>query len=391
MNTQTKEFIQDINNSIVLEAITKTPSISRMDLMKKLRITKTTFSTIIQELLKKKLILEVGDTNIHLSHKNLMLEFNQDAGYALCIDIGVSSCTALLTNLRGETYKTEKITTPKDLSKLDYALIKLIEHMQLYLPTTPYGLVGITLGIHGVTHDNRVIFAPYYKLSEYDLAKTIGGHFDVPVYLENEANLSALGESTFAYDYPNIASISIHSGVGLGLIMNNRIYTGFSGYAGEFGHTIIAVDGRPCPCGNHGCLEQYVSEQVLLNEFAAMKRLPFISFDQFASYYRSRDSDAQIIVNKFVKYMTVGLNNMLNAYNPELVVINSSFTTYFPELAKVIENCLSSKMNDYLYVVPSTLQDTSSLLGGISLVIEQFLGIKNLKLQKAEKPKGPTA
>ena len=59
---------------------------------------------------------------------------------------------------------------------------------------TPYGLVGISIGIHGVTANNQISFAPYYNLSGSDLAKTIGEHFNVPIYLENEANLSVIGE-----------------------------------------------------------------------------------------------------------------------------------------------------------------------------------------------------
>ena len=125
-------------------------------------------------------------------------------------------------------------------------IINLIESMKL--PTdSPYGLAGITLGIHGVTIENQVLFAPYYNLDGANLAEGLEQHFGVPVYMENEANLSAIGEKTFQYDYNNIANISVHSGIGLGIIIDGQLYTGYNGRAGEFGHTIVEIDGRECP------------------------------------------------------------------------------------------------------------------------------------------------
>jgi predicted NBD/HSP70 family sugar kinase len=83
-------------------------------------------------------------------------------------------------------------------------------------------------------------------------------------------------------------------------------------------------------------------------------------------------------------YMSVCINNVLNAYNPDIVIINSSFTSYYPELTKQIEQSLTSRMNSVTHIVPSALQDSSILLGGISVVIKNFLSIRKLKLQSNE-------
>jgi predicted NBD/HSP70 family sugar kinase len=258
-------------------------------------------------------------------------------------------------------------------------LIQLIESMKLP-KDTPYNLVGITLGIHGVTSGNQVSFAPYNNITSSNLANGLKQHFNAPVYLENEANLSVIGEKTFQYDYPNIANISVHSGIGLGIIINHQLYTGSSKRAGEFGHTIIEVDGRPCPCGNNGCFEQYASESSLLQEYATIKALPDISFEQFRSSYEAKDPVALKIMDSFIKYMSVGVNNIISTYNPDIVIINSSFTNYFPHIAERIEASLTCKMNSSTRIVPSVLQDTSILLGGICLAIRGFLGVDHLKL-----------
>ncbi|HWT74167.1 MAG TPA: ROK family transcriptional regulator [Mobilitalea sp.] len=380
MVTGSKELIRDINTNLVLETIINNTAISRAATAKHLGLTKATISAIVQELMNKKLVIEIGSDDTSLGRKPILLSLNKKAGYVICIDIGVDTISSLVSDLIGEDCSLKQIKTPKNTSNMVNVLIDLIESMKLP-KDAPYGLVGITLGIHGVTSNNQVSFAPYYNLTGINLAEGLEQHFYAPVYLENEANLSVIGEKTFQYDYSNIANISVHSGIGLGIIINHQLYTGYNGRAGEFGHTIIEIDGRQCPCGNKGCLEQYVSERTLLREFAKTKNQEEATFEQFSEAYQANDPDAVKIMDDFVKYMSVGVNNILNAYNPDIVIINSSFTIYFPAITERIEKALSSKMNSFIRIVPSVLQDTSILLGGLCVAIKGFLGVDLLKLK----------
>lgn len=383
MVTGSKELIRDINTQLVLETIINQASISRAATAKLLGLTKATVSAIVQDLINRKLVIEIGSDDTNLGRKPILLSLNKRAGYVVSIDLGVETISALVSDLVGEGCSLKQIKTPKNTYGIVNELINLIESMKLPVDT-PYGLVGITLGIHGVTVNNEVSFAPYYNLSGSNLSQGLSQHFGVPVYLENEANLSVIGEKTFQYDYSNIANISVHSGIGLGIIINDQLYTGYSGRAGEFGHTIIEIDGRECPCGNFGCFEQYVSERVLLKEFAKMKGLESADFNYYKAMYEKNDPDAVKIMDQFIKYMSVGINNILNAYNPEIVIINSSFTINFPHVLHRIQNSLRSKMNSYIKIVPSVLQDTSILLGGACVAIKNFLGIQNLKLNNTK-------
>lgn len=382
MITGSKALIRDINSKLVLETILHQSPISRASISKHLGLTKATISAIVQDLMDQNLVVEIGSDDTCLGRKPILLSFNKKAGYALCIDLGVETISALITDLAAEDCMLQQIKTPSQPKYILNALIDFVQSIQLKLPDSPYGLVGITLGIHGVTSDNAIQFAPYYDLTPIDLASDLSMQVGVPVYLENEANLSVLGEKTFMFDYPNIANISVHSGIGVGLIIRNELYTGYNGYAGEFGHSIVEMDGRPCPCGNNGCLEQYVSERVLLKQYCERKQRAEIDFDTFSSMYQTGDPDAIAIVQQFVKYMAVGINNILTAYNPDLVVINSSFTIFFPGLIGMIEQQLKSRMNKYVQIVPSALQDSSILLGGISVCIKKFLDVSHLNIQR---------
>jgi Transcriptional regulator/sugar kinase len=380
MKTGSKELIRDINSNIVLETIINQNPISRAALSKSLGLTKATISAIVQELINKKLVLEIGNDDTSLGRKPILLAFHKKAGYIVSIDLGVNTISALLTDLHGEEYQLKQVKAPSNTTMLIEVLIQLIQSMTSLAPETPYGMVGIAIAIHGAVNNNQVIFAPYYNLSGINFAGELEKIFHAPVYLENEANLSVIAEKTFAYDQPNIANISIHSGIGIGLILNHKLYSGFNGFAGEFGHTIVEIDGRPCPCGNHGCLEQYVSERVLLKECAERKGLDEITFLQFSELYQNGDPVACEIIQKFIKYMTVSVNNILNTYNPDIIVINSSFTAAFPELIQNIKDSLSCRLNCYQDISASSLKSNSILLGGACISIEKFLGIKYLRL-----------
>lgn len=381
MVTGSKELIRDINSTLVLEAIINQGSISRANIAKELGLTKATISAIVDNLIKKDFILEVGSDNTKLGRKPILLSINKNAGYIISIDIGVNEITAIQSNLTGQKLMLLAEKTPKNNDEVKNTLVGIINQIKQSVNPSPYGLVGIALGIHGVVKNNKVFFTPYYNLDEVDLASYIEGYFKTKVFLENEANLSVLGESMFLTEYKNIANISVHSGVGLGLLIDGNLYTGFSGYAGEIGHTIVESNGKTCPCGNHGCLEQYVSEQALLAEFKWIKGLEYADFETLSSMYQEGNKDATYIFQKFIKYMTICVNNILNAYNPDVVIINSSFTHNFPELIGEIKQSLNSRLNSVLHIYPSRLNNSSILLGGVSIVVRDFFGINNLKFQ----------
>ncbi|WP_333648597.1 ROK family transcriptional regulator [Lacrimispora sp.] len=375
-----KELIRDINTNLILESIINVSSISRVTLAKNLGLTKATVSAIVQDLINKKLVIEIGSDDTTKGRKPILLSFNQREGYVISIDLGVDHISLLLSDLKGENRKLKQYKNSVPSFRIIDLLKNIIDDTLAELSTTVYGVIGISLSIHGVVYKNSIVFTPYYSLEQIDLKKELEDIFHIPVYVENEANLSVIGEKTFCYDYPNIINISVHSGIGIGIISQNKLYTGYNGYAGEFGHTIIVPDGRPCPCGNKGCFEQYASEKALMQEFSKLKNLPQMDFDSFVSYYKKGDPDAQIILNEFIRYMSIGVNNILNTFNPDVIVINSSFVTYFPDTIDRIESSITNRMNKYCTLLPSKLQDIATLLGGTCTCIKNFLGIKYLQL-----------
>ena len=243
-------------------------------------------------------------------------------------------------------------------------------------------MIGICIGIHGVVYDNKILFTPYSPYTEIDFVSLLEAALSIPVYIENEANLSVIAEKTFCYNYANMIGFSIHSGIGLGLIINHELFSGYNGNAGEFGHTIVEPDGLPCPCGNLGCFEQYASERALLRAFAKRKSLQATSLDALITAYKNQDEDAIAVINQFIKYMAIGINNILNVFNPEVVVINSYLVSELPEIIKQIASSLKNRMSHFCTVLPSGLQNTSILMGGLCVCTQKFLGLKYINFKR---------
>ncbi len=378
MEKGSKELIRDMNTSLILQTVVRNGSVSRADLAKKLKLSKATVSTIVQNLIDRSLIRETGSKSTDIGRKPILLEFRADSGYILSMDIQTKLVTVLLSDMAGRQHTF--LTFPHHASREQIMpfLASLIKKMMPLVPESPYGIVGINLAIHGVVHDGQILFAPYYPYEDLDFS-SLEEYFQIPVYVENEANLAVLGEHAFSIPTPNLANLSIHSGVGLGLILNGRLFCGFRGFAGEFGHTTIEMDGRPCPCGNHGCLEQYLSERVLLEEYARAKRLPEVNVATICQDYRRSDPDAVKMITRFLRYIAVSIHNIQNIINPETIVINSRITAALPDTLPLLLHMLPASPNRQCPVAYSKLQDRAVLLGGVCNCMKHFLKIDLVK------------
>lgn len=373
-----KELIRNINCTNVLEEIINSDPISRAFLAKKLGLTKATISSIVQELLNQKLVLEIGSDETKFGRKPILLSFNKKAGYAISIELGDTMISAALTDLKGEAAQYKRIQTPREHEQVVDALIELIQSMQQLTTKSVYGIVGITIGVHGIVHKNRITymshFASHTDFSNVDLVNKLEQIFHIPVFIENEANLSAIGECTFKSTYENIANLNIHNTISLGMVLNHKLYTGHNGAAGFIGHTIVVPEGKKCSCGNCGCLEQYLSIPSLVEAFGEKIHVPDVKIEDLFQAYSEKHPAAIEVMDQFVKYAAITINNILNFYNPDYLIINSDITYRFPSLANKIEEQLACDIKNVKRITTSQL-DNSVLHGGICLAVREFLHI----------------
>lgn len=376
-----QEYIRDMNSRLVLGEIIHQEPISRAKISKNLGLTKATVSSIVQTFIENGYVVESGSLDTTKGRKPILLKFDANCAFTLSVYLNVDATTILIANLRGEHRQVFSYPQIHNSSSPSDKLCQYIQDAMTHCPPSRYGIIGIAVGVLGVVHNNVIQFTPYYTIDRPALGDFLTERFQIPAYIENEANLSALGEKTFFHSYPSLINMNVHAGVGMGIILDHHLYTGLNGYAGEFGHTIIEPDGKPCPCGNRGCIEQYASERAIVNMYRELKHDSTLTAVQLSTDYLCQDPDAVICIHTFIKYMSIALNNILNIFNPDAVIINSVFTANIPGLADEIAHHMSNSFNRDCAFVPAVQdQDTVILLGGCCACAKRFLKIKELQL-----------
>ena len=372
------------NESLCLELIMNHPALSRAELSAKTGLTKATVSAIVKKLIDDHLVIEtgIGESSNVGGRKPIILQYNGKAGLSIAIDIGYNYINGLLTYLDGEEVQhIKKKPITLDEEAIDRYLSEIFTLLEQQMPTTEYGIIGVAIAVHGPVYHGEPIFGPHYNFDHIPFRKIAEKLRNYPVYLENEANLAALGEYTFTSDSKNLVSINMHSGIGAGIVKNGNLEVGAHGFAGEIGHQIIVMDGKACRCGNRGCLEMYAANKVCYEQFAQRKKLDYVNAIILREYYQNQDHDAREVVEENINYLTIGINNLIAHYDPSIIVLNSSLYREIPDMIEQLRGNLRNHFSNQLVVRNSSLNEKATLLGGVVLNLQHFLGIKHLKLK----------
>lgn len=376
-------FIKKINRSLIIREIVSKGMISRAELAKAVNLTRATISAQVADLIDEHLIIETHLEHNAVGRKPIMLSINKEAGYALGIDLDHDHISFALSNLLGEIISSHEIELhSKDYEHVLNLLIEHIKDYEMQLDDSVFGIVGICVAVHGLVNNEQIIhYIPHLDWDHVNLQEDLSKHFPYNIYIENNANLSAFAERNFTHhDTDHLLSATFYSGIGLGMIMNNEFFRGHDGFAGEVGHMIMMPGGLPCKCGNKGCWELYASDLITMKQIGDLKGAPHLSYEQVKDWVQAGDEEVLTLLDKFIYYVSIGLNNMINMYNPEAIVLDSELLRILPQANEKIKQHLNSKINHYRELSISIIGRKSSILGACSLVILKFLDVPVLNL-----------
>lgn len=379
--------VKEGNTSLVLNKIIDCSPISRASVASEVGLNKGTVSSLVNDLLEDHLIYESGPGVSSGGRRPVMLLFNDTAGYSIGIDIGVNYLLGILTDLSGNIVLKKEMTF-KDLSygEIEEKMFSVIDHLQDNAPDSPHGIVGIGVGVPGIVdNEGNILLAPNLNWKNLNLRSILEEKYGLPVIIENEANAGAYGEKKFGAgtECDHIVYVSAGIGIGVGLILNGELYKGSNGFSGEMGHMTIQVDGETCRCGNKGCWELYASEQALIRQSELMG-LPLADHEEFdltnlQALAAEGNRDAISLFRQTGGYLGVGINNIINTFNPQQVIIGNRLASAKDLLEetlndRVAEQALWFQKND-LEIKFSELSTFSTALGVAAFSIENFLQV----------------
>lgn len=375
-------LVKRLNKLAIISIIKDSGSISRADIAKQTKLNKATVSTIVDELLQIELIKEIGAGQSSGGRRPILVVLNDNAGSIIGIDLQISHISILLTNLNAKTIWEKKVLfiVGKPIVEILAQLEELINEAVELAPKTPLGILGVGMGIPGIVdqHKGEVLIAPNLGWHNIPIKKHFEERFDFPIFIDNEANAAALAEKMYGNgkNVDNLVYISAGTGIGVGLILNGEQYHGTQGYSGEFGHMTIERNGLKCPCGNQGCWEMYASEKSFMNSMNQEGEFNNKSFSDFMGEDLINNHAVMVHLNEVGINLGIGITNIINAFNPDVVIIGNSLAQAGDLILKPIINTVHNRIINYfeqnVKITLTALGDKPRALGAATMVLSHL-------------------
>jgi glucokinase len=250
------------------------------------------------------------------------------------IDVGGTKAQAVVLDADGELLDSATRPTPRGDDCVD-ELIEVLVELSVELDHGP----AVGIGVPGlVSRDGVLRAAPNLDgVADVDIAGRLAERLDVPVLVDNDATCAAVAEWRYGAgrDATDMLLVTLGTGIGGGIVAGGEVQRGSNGFAGEFGHMVVDPDGPRCPCGRRGCWERYASGSglaMLAREAATGRRLQqvvrhaggdpqAVRGEHVQAAAREGDEEALAVIDDFARWVAVGLSNLTNTLDPEVVVL----------------------------------------------------------------------
>lgn len=308
--------------------------------------------------------------------------------YVIGIDLGGTKISAAIADLNGNViFQT---TLPTNAQEGEEAvlgrMISVIETLLEKSNKTIEEVVSIGIGSPGPLDAKKgiIITTPNLPFRNCDIVSPIKNKFNVPVHLDNDANVAAIGEFMLgaAKGTENMVYITVSTGVGGGAVINGKIYRGNTSNALEIGHTTILPDGPRCNCGNHGCVEALASGTAIAKRAKeAIERgldTTLANYENVTSYEVFREAEkgdivATDILDRSLNYLGICVANTITSFDPEMVVIGGGVSKggdiVFERVQQVVNERCFKAMAEACKIVPAGLGTDAGVIGAVALAI----------------------
>ncbi|OOM82598.1 N-acetylglucosamine repressor [Clostridium puniceum] len=374
--------IKETNRKKIIGLLLEKNEITKLDISRMLDISITTVSTNITELKNEGIVEDVRSLESTGGRKAIAIKLNESCRYSIGVALTANHIKISLVNLKKNII--ENISIRHKNNGIENIINLLSQNLKILMEKHKIiseNLLGLGISVPGTVDFKEGIIKYSYLLGVKDFnIKEKFEYLNVPIYVDNEANLSAYYEFlNRKNELKNLLYVSITEGLGLGIIIDGKIYRGDNNSSGEMGHMKIAMNGKICKCGARGCLEAYTSMNSIIDNYNEITESNIIDIDDFEKKYIKKDQASQKILDKYSKTLALGISNLIMILDPNSVIIGGDINSLLKDKIEVIKKNI---YKDNLFTDENSCNISiasfkeSYLLGAAMMPIEEFLGIK---------------
>jgi len=328
------------NRAALVAAIRRQGALTRAALSEWTGLSKGAVSSLVADLLRDGVLYE-NDADAIAGARNRALHLNRDLGVALGIELGTSECRGIATDVAIRPLR--RALRPVASTTVEASIALIADLARDLLAGEARRCLGLTVALPALTdkEGRTVIYSEGLNWSDVPLAARLEELLGYPVRVANRPRAGAMGEHWHGagMGVDDSVYVSVSDGIGAGVFIEGRPFSGAAGYGGEFGHTTVLLDGPPCACGSRGCLETVASLPAIREAIRAAVRQGTPTCLAEPITYRGiidavRDGDALALreVRRAAEYVGVGVATLINLFNPSLVIIGG----YLAEAGEVV-------------------------------------------------------
>lgn len=370
-----KVNIKESNRSRVIQYVRKNVITDRQAISSFLNINISTAKRIVDDLVEENIVVYLGENESTGGRKSTKIGINYDYGYNVVIKIEVDRIIFTLVNFKPKALKHVEFeyelgsTFDEISSKMQEHLVKMVVESNSAGKT----LFSVGVAISGVVSRDSSTLISSTLLGWYNInfKEIIEKWVKIPTYVENDVNCAVIAEHWFGkgMGLDSFVLITLGKGTGSGIILNNLLYKGSFGGAGEIGHSIFQKNGRKCYCGQRGCLEMYTNEAYLIDTLEENTGIKAKDSKELKLLLDSKNDGILKTLNEFEGNIVSGIINMMVVLEPQRIIIGGELAFVFDYIKHGIIKSVNSNWINSLHeanmvdVVKSDLGSENFVMG----------------------------
>lgn len=311
-----------------------------------------------------------------------------EKNYVVGIDLGGTKISGALADLEGNILSQNTVPT-NAFEGEDAVLNRIIEVIETVIKEAGKNeevIKAIGIGSPGPLDAKKgtIITTPNLPFRNFNLVNPIKDRFNVPTYLDNDANVAAIGEYMLGAGKgtENMVYVTVSTGIGGGAILNGKVYRGNTSNALEIGHITVLPDGPKCNCGNSGCVEALASgtaigrqgkEAVAEGLDTSLKNYENVTSYEVFKEAEKGDKVAMDILDRSLTFLGIGIANIVSSFDPEMVIIGGGVSqagaVVFDKVKEVVNNRCFKAMAENCKILPAALGTKAGVMGAVALAL----------------------